>query len=194
MVYGEFAWERLFSALDQWGLTDVLLPFLLVFTLIFSVLQKTKFLGEDSKKYNVIISFVMGFMFVTPHILNKPVLGYDPVDLVNSVLPTVSVLVIAVILFLILVGIFAAGEYQGAKGFYGIIVIVSLLLILYIFGAAASWWTGWSWLHQFLGDDTVAVLVMIVVFGLIIGFVVGDEKSDQKSGERFLDKFDKMFK
>ncbi|MEM4756042.1 MAG: hypothetical protein QW594_02825 [Candidatus Woesearchaeota archaeon] len=192
MANGEFSWQSMFQSLHNWGLTDVLLPFLLVFTIIFAVLQKTKILGKDSKRFNVIISFVLGFMFVMPHIMGIPILGYDPVELINSVLPTVSVLVVAVIMFLILVGVFAADEFQGVSKMYGVVVLFALIAIVYVFGAAAGWWYGWSWLDDILGTDVVAILVMIIVFGLIIGFVVGDE--GKTSGQNFLDRFEHWFK
>ena len=42
--------------LENLGFLDVLLPFLLIFTITFSVLQKTKMMGDSSKRFNVIIS------------------------------------------------------------------------------------------------------------------------------------------
>ncbi len=196
MVSANWTWQSVFYSLNQWGLSDILLPFLLIFTIIFAVLQKTKILGKESKKYNIIVSFVMAFMFVMPHVLHQEILGYDPVALINSVLPTVSVLVVAVVLLLILVGVFAYGEYQGARGFFGFIVIVSIIVLVYVFGAAAGWWYGWNWLNNLLGgSDTIAILVMLIVFGIIIAFVTGGEEEGRKtSGDKFMDKFDKLFK
>ena len=34
--------EEFIITLDRWGLTDVLLPFLLVFTVVYAILQKAK--------------------------------------------------------------------------------------------------------------------------------------------------------
>src|SRR3989338_8886122 len=57
---------------DTIGLFDVVLPFLLVFTIVFAILEKTKVLGTEDiegKKYtkknlNAIASFVMAFLVV----------------------------------------------------------------------------------------------------------------------------------
>ena len=70
------------GALESWGLTDVLLPFLLIFTLVFAVLQKTEILGDDKKNFNVIIALVLGLLFVVPHIAGAYPIGYDPVQFI----------------------------------------------------------------------------------------------------------------
>lgn len=51
-----------------------ILPFVLVFTLIFGVLEKTKLLGEGKKQLNAIIALVVGLIFVTA-IFPKVVVG-----------------------------------------------------------------------------------------------------------------------
>ena len=53
MAYGGF-FERAVMTLEQIGLTDVLLPFFLIFTLVFAILQKTELLGHDKKNFNVV--------------------------------------------------------------------------------------------------------------------------------------------
>ena len=55
--------------LQEIGVADVLLPFLLVFTITFAIFQKSKILGSESsaKRYNVIVALVLGFSFVMPH-------------------------------------------------------------------------------------------------------------------------------
>ncbi len=194
MASANWTWQAVFSSLNQWGLTDVLLPFLLIFTVLFAVLQKTRILGKGSKKYNVVVSFVMAFMFVMPHVLGEKVLGYDPVALLNSVLPTASVVVVAFVLLLLFIGVFAAGEFHGAKGLIGWFAGISFLVLFYIFGAAAGWWYGWSWLSGLLGgSDTIAVIVMLVVFGIIIAYITGEEK-ESSFFKDYMESADKMFK
>ena len=58
---------------DQVGLYDVVLPFLLVFTLVFGVLEKSKILGTEKggdgemytrKNLNAMVAFISGFFVV----------------------------------------------------------------------------------------------------------------------------------
>ena len=44
--------------------TDFLLPFALVFTLIFAILQKTKLLGDGKKQVDAIIGLVVGVFYL----------------------------------------------------------------------------------------------------------------------------------
>ncbi len=53
-------------AMEQIGLTDVILPFILVFTVVFAVLQRSRVLGTDAKgnpkaNYNAMVAFVLAF-------------------------------------------------------------------------------------------------------------------------------------
>ncbi|MBI5073475.1 hypothetical protein HZA99_06685, partial [Candidatus Woesearchaeota archaeon] len=59
---------QLFRTMESYGLTDALLPFLLIFTILFAMLQKTKILGAGKKNFNVMVSFIIAAMVVIPHI------------------------------------------------------------------------------------------------------------------------------
>ncbi|MDP2908831.1 MAG: hypothetical protein Q8N77_03415, partial [Nanoarchaeota archaeon] len=54
--------------LNEFGFYDVVLPFLLVFTLVFAILEKTKIFGVEEKKpkknINAMIAFVIALFFV----------------------------------------------------------------------------------------------------------------------------------
>ena len=58
-----------FRLLESYGFTDALLPFLLIFTIVFAVLQKTNILGKDKKNFNVILALVLaltaGMLFIS---------------------------------------------------------------------------------------------------------------------------------
>ena len=45
--------------------TRFALPFLLMFFVVFAVLEKTKLFGEDKKQLNALIAFVIGLIFVS---------------------------------------------------------------------------------------------------------------------------------
>jgi hypothetical protein len=44
---------------------NIILPFVLIFTLVFAILEKSKLLGEGKMQINAIISFVLAGIFVT---------------------------------------------------------------------------------------------------------------------------------
>lgn len=193
MVSEAYRLEGFIRTLDAWGLTDVLLPFLLIFAVMFAILQKTKIFGER-KNINVIVALVLGLLVVIPHVTGVYPAGYDVVDLLNAALPSVSLVVIAVIMLLILIGIFG-----GEASLFGMaaptwIAIFSIVTIVFIFVGAARGWGGYTWFENFFGSDAVAIIVMLLIFGIIISFITSaDTKEDVGTLRRFGLDFGKLF-
>lgn len=163
------------QSLESWGLTDVLLPFLLVFTLIFAMMQKTRLLGEKKKNLNVVIALIFGLLVVIPHVTGTYRTNYDPVDIINNAIPGISLVVIAILMLLLLVGLFGGEAKFFGMAFRGWVVLFSVIAVLWIFGSSAGWWLGWSWVNNLFGSDAIAIIIILVVFGLIIVFVTGGE-------------------
>jgi len=100
------------------GLTDLLLPFVLIFTIIFAILQKTDILGKGKKNLNVALALVISLMVVIPHILQYyPDPQYDPVVIINSAIPNVSIIIVAVVMILLLIGLLG-GEAKWIGGLF----------------------------------------------------------------------------
>jgi len=180
------AWnlEEFFRTLESWGLTDVMLPFLIIFTIMFAILQKTRVLGEGRKNMNMILSLAIALVVIIPHVTDSyssP--EWDPVNIMNSALPTVSIVAIAIIMMLVLIGILGGEAKWMGGSLSGWIAIIALAIIIIIFGGAADWWSA-SWLDNIIGQDAIAVIIIILVFGLIIAFVTGsDEDSSRRAKE-----------
>lgn len=189
--------EEFVRILESWGIMDVLLPFLLVFVVIFAVLQKTRILGEGRRRFNAIFSIVLGLMFVIPHVTGVySSWGFDPVDIMNKALPQVSIVLIAIVMLLILIGVLGGERNWMGGALSGWVAIAAIIAIVAIFGAAAGWWANWRWFESFFGADTIAVIVMILVFAVIIWWVTKGEGSDEKAGalSKFGDAFRDFFK
>jgi hypothetical protein len=167
-------------ALQNAGVIDVLFPFLLVFVVVFAVLQKSKVLGKDKevKKYNALVSLIMGFIFVVPHVLGVYPPGYDPVMILNGALPGVSIVLIAALMILLLIGIFG-GELSGKVT--GWLVGAAIVIVVYIFGGSAGWWYQPPvWLAWLSDPDTQALLIIIIVFAALIWFITSEEKTEKE--------------
>ncbi len=153
--------------LQAYGVIDVLLPFVLVFTIVFAVLQKSKILG-DKKNFNVVISLVLGLLFVAPHVVGTYPLGYDPVMVINETLPSISLVAVAAIMLLLLLGIFGTGFAAAAKPF---IATIAVIFVAYIFGASLNLWNGPYDTFSWWTTETTELLIIILVFGFIVWFI-----------------------
>ena len=169
-------------SLERIGFVDVLLPFLLIFTIIFSVLEKTKILGEGKRNMNVGISFIFALMVVVPHVTGNFPAGYDPVAIINAALPSVSLVAVAVIALMILIGLFAHDRVMLGMTAPGWVGLFSIVTLVFIFGSAAGWWNQGVlvWLDSIFGSDVVAIVIMLLVFGIIIAFVTGGGGDEAK--------------
>lgn len=183
----------LIETLESWGLTDALLPFLLVFTIVFAILQKAKVFGEEKKNMNIVVALVLALLVVIPHITGSYPPGADVVDIMNRALPNISLVIVAIIALLLLLGIFGA-EVSGTVS--GGVVAVAFLVVLYIFGAAAGWWGNWQWITSFFGADAIAIAIIILVFAVLIWFITREEgKSGGPSpGGRLFKGLEDLFK
>ena len=82
---------------EEIGVYEVALPFLLIFTLVFAILQKSKILGEKAKNFNVVIALVVGILFIR---------NTQLVALVNRLLPNVAMFIVIFLMLLLLLAIF----------------------------------------------------------------------------------------
>jgi len=135
-----------------------ILPFVLVFTLIFAILQKTKLLGDDTKQINAIVGLVVGLMFVVFPFAN---------NFVVQLMPFLAISAVVLLVFMLMYG-FVWGSKEGDvlhKGVkIGLVIILGLALatfMLYI----AGWW---DYIYEFLFEGNNAVTLWFNVFILII--------------------------
>ncbi|HIJ10580.1 TPA: hypothetical protein HA278_00855 [Candidatus Woesearchaeota archaeon] len=152
---------------EQYGVLDFLLPFILVFTIVYAVMKKTKLLG-DQKNFHIIIALVLGLLFVVPHALGTYPLGYDPVDVLNNALPSISLVSIAAIMLLLLMGIFSTNFAAAAAP---IIALVSIGFVIYIFGSSLNLWGGPYDTFSWWTPAVTELMVAILIFGVIVWFI-----------------------
>ncbi len=160
---------------ESLGFYDVVLPFLLVFTLVFAILQKTNILGTtNSKPFNAIVALVIGFLFIRSTFL---------VYWLKTFLPNISMFVIIIIAFLLLIGILGGGEFQGFTGPLMLGAgIVSLLLVGW--ALTTDYLYAPAWLYNIFYTWDIASLVVIGIFALILYFVLRTPP-EEKQQRRF---------
>ncbi len=87
------------------GFYDVLLPFLLIFTIIYAILDKTYILGKEGayprRNLNAIVAFVSAFLFIA---------AKEMVAVVNQAVANIAVLSVLGVFFLALIGLFHKDE------------------------------------------------------------------------------------
>lgn len=116
--------------LQNWIVTKFVLPFLLIFFIVFAILEKTKVFGDDKKQTNALIAFVMGLIFIG--------VAY-PKEVVGNLILFLTVALVVVFVVLLLWG-FATGnepkfDDKGFKIGIGVVAVIATI-------AAVIWATG----------------------------------------------------
>ncbi len=168
---------------DKIGIYDVVLPFLLVFSITFAIFEKTKVLGTEEiegKKYtkknlNAMASFVIAFMAIASSKL---------VEMITEVSSNMVILLLLIVFFLLLVGSFyKEGEFVIEKGWKIGGMIVLLIGIVAIFLQAIKMESGegfleygWEWLIKHLSSAAVASVILLIVILLFMIYIVKEPK------------------
>jgi len=172
---------------QDFGLFDIVLPFLLIFTLVFAILEKTKILGTEPgsdnaprKNLNAMVGFSVALIVVASNKI---------VSALNEALPNVILLLVVFICFLLLVGTFFKTSEKGLdfsdlKGWKGVIFGVTVVSLILIFFSAIKTdsgesWLEWVWnyvLENWGGTVFASIILFVVIIGAIAYVVSGSKK------------------
>ncbi len=152
---------------ERFGFYDVVLPFLLIFTIVFAILEKTKVLGLTEKgrpkaNINSMVAFVIAMFFVAI----KPV-----VEALKLSTPYVAFLLIVLITYMMLVGSYASGAKEFTfenMGFWRVLMgIIIFVAVLAIFLNAFGWLDR---VVDYVVENWQGTFIVSVVF---VGFIIG---------------------
>lgn len=153
-----------FGVLGAEWFNQIVIPFVLVFTLFFAILEKSKILGEGKHQINSIVSLAIALILISVPPARFVIL---------QVVPIIAVLAIVILAFMIILGFVGGIEKEGTlnKGLIAVIGIIAAIAII----VTVLWSTGWlnkviemakkdelGGLWQSLGMITVIVVVMII--------------------------------
>ncbi len=172
------AFHGVVQFLDSVGVYDIILPFLLVFTIVFAILEKTKILGLEKsgdkeytkKNLNAIVAFVLAMLIIASTKL---------VAQINEIMANVVLLLILGISFLLLVGVFFGDKefsLEKFKGWQSFFMILMFLGIVVIFLNALGWLDFIFDIFRNWNSDWAATLIFIVIIIGFIGFITWEKK------------------
>jgi len=179
----ETALGTVLDFLQEFGFFDVILPFLLIFTVVFGILEKTKIFGVDEvdgKKYpkkniNAMVAFAIGFFVVA---------AKEVVASLKVSLPNVALVLIIAICFMMLAGSFLGDKefsFEERRGWLIFLTVIMFIAILLIFLNSLGWLSA---IIAYIIANTSTVLlplVLLIVVVVTILFVVGKKPKSEGS-------------
>lgn len=158
--YGSYSGTGFGNLLASWeslGVFDFMLPFLLIFALIFGILSKLSLFGDRSKQINAIIAFSVGLMAIR----------FDIVPLFFAdIFPRLGIALSGVLVFLIVLGLFADSKNRGLIntlmwGAFGVAILIVLSSTkAFGFGAGNLW--------GFIPPWIIPIIVLIILFAILL--------------------------
>jgi len=160
-------------------MTDFIYPFLLVFFILFAILEKTNIFGKDKKQLNALVSLVIGLIFVSA--------VFPKVIASNLMLFLVLALVIAFVGLLIWGFITGGQDNDGktflsgkaSKWFGGLLILALVIAVFWATGLHLGLEGVFDWMFNSDGSSlfwTNFFLVVIVVGAVILAIFGGFEK------------------
>ena len=170
--------ENSLNFLDELGFFDVVLPFLLVFTIVFAVLEKTKILGQgDDKQPKHNLNAIVAFSIALFVVITKQV-----VSTIRGALPQIALVLVVIISLMLLVGsFFTTGEFSyfmsntGWKFFLSFVLLIGVMLIflgaIETEGGDSFLRIGWDYGLKNVGTGAGVISTVIIVGGLVAAII-----------------------
>ncbi len=147
--------ESVILFIDRIGFTQVVLPFILVFTLVFAFLEKTKVLGQENgqpkTRFNAMVSFVIAFFVL---------IMADVLKVINVLAQYIVLIVIGALMLAVILGILGVKKKANVVKIAALVVV--LLAGVYAIGIDL----------QPLMPYVVTPAIGIIAFALVIYYVL----------------------
>ena len=178
------------SFFERIGIYDVVLPFLLVFTITFAIFEKSKILGTEKiedkeftkKNLNAMAAFVIAFMVIASGKL---------VETITQISANIVILLLLGVFFMLLVGTFWAPKdkepWAALEGpWKTTFMLIMFVGVLIVFLDAIKTESGMSWLEklfnylsQFWTSTAVASIILIIFLIVFMTVMVREPKEPE---------------
>ena len=157
--------------LEQPLFTEILIPFLLVFVLVFAVLQKTKVLGDKKSQVDALVSLALALILIVTPIAR---------EFIINITPWLAVGLVVILTFLVLYGFVGSDKNEGIviekwmkTTFAGLAGLFVLVLVLIYSGV-------WDKIfHGSLGTTSwLPNIIFLIVIIVAMVIALGGKKDD----------------
>lgn len=180
--YGSGAFRDLFYWLEYYGFIDVIMPFLLIFTIIYAVLERVGVFKE--KKYNIIITISISLLAIMPHVLYPA--DDDIVSIINNALPQFAIVTIAIVLFMIMSGLLVSkeGKFLSIATWLAPWIALAIIGVIFLRAMYPNTYFSTEFLY-FLNDPRIySLIIILIVAGFVIRMIVGGGQQPSQFGTK----------
>lgn len=156
---------KMFVQWEQAGFFAYIIPFLIIFALLYGILSKIKIFGDDSKKVNAILSVAIALISIQFNFLT---------DFFAQLFPRFGVGIAILLVAILTIGLFAdlQGKHKNTMMYLAIGIFVIILLSTFF---ALGWGSSWD-----LGKNLPLILMVAMFVGLLYAVLKGKKKEEKK--------------
>ena len=146
--------------------------FVLIFTIVFGVLQKSKIFGDGKKQIDSLIALSIALLVLSA--------GYA-LDIIQQLAPFLAVSLVIILVFLLLVAVMYEKDAfkidNGWKNFFFVATLFAVILAVLVFSG------NWDRVYSFFSDSTAGGSVLLIVLvGVAIWFAWSGQDLGSSSG------------
>lgn len=157
------------NQLDQLGFFTYAIPFLIIFAIVFGVLQRTNLF--DNKGINGVIALSVGLMALQFGFVSR---------FFSDIFPKLGAGLAVILIAIILLGLFFDSINTGMMFGIGLVIFVVIVWTSFDFGSSSfTFWLAQNWIS----------LLLVVGFIVLLGWIVGvNPNIPSRKGDSILDK------
>jgi len=152
---------ELVQSLQNIGVYEYFLPFLLIFAVIFAILEKINLFGKSNEprtNINVVVAIIFGLIVMVQT---------DITLLINAYLSKMALFIIIIMVLLLAIGVFGGGG-SVTKSASGLLVILSIVAVIWALSPSIGLNLP-RWLD--LSPDGVKIIILLGAAALAMVFV-----------------------
>ncbi len=155
---------------------NLVLPFILVFTVVFAILQKSEILGKGKKQVDSLVALAIALITVS---------FANAVGIINSLMPFLAVSAVIILVLMLLVGMVGYKDFETTfkKEFrLGVTIVAVIAVVAATLVATGGWdYILEKWVNAGNGSELFTNIVFVILIGLAAWLMLKKEK--KKEGE-----------
>lgn len=172
--FGGGAMGDMFQSWEQAGVFTYMLPFLLIFSLVYGILTQVKIFKEGNKAINAIISLVVALMALQFGFVSQ---------FFSEVFPRLGVGLVILLVMIVLLGLFAPNKTWVTYTFFAAAAVV--LIVVLSNSATSVQWLSTGVLAYINWQAILPWIVLIVLIAVVVVSTI-TPKTRQDVSSRFM--------
>ena len=150
---------RVLSDWNNMGVFSYILPFLLVFAMVYGILNKSNLFGADAKGVNVILALALGLISL-----------FSPFpEFIQRMAPNLAIGLSVLLALMLLLGLFISDTNVGKYITYGFVAVGAIIFIYVTYASFQGNLGGYGLWDQY-GAALITLLILIGLIAAVVGF------------------------